>query len=156
MKKLLILFLSFLLFCFGLVAIASADSLDVEIACPASVKQGTVLMATVYLSNWDCSYSVPVQRYTTALIGNSGGTLGSAGIWGPYSRYLSSVKTVPAANCTTCTNPDGCPGTIPGFIVPIASAPTALQNTVAMGTVMFLTGQGKVQSGGECMISITP
>jgi len=158
MKKLLVLFLSFLLICFGLVATALAGDLDVDLACPTSVSYGTgttIFYATVYLKNRDCTNSVTVQRYVTGLVANAGNMIGNVGIYGPFPKALAAAKIVPHANCTTCTNPKGCPGTVPAFSVPVATVPNTT-GKIAMGLVDFITNSGQSIAGDMCMVSIVP
>jgi hypothetical protein len=92
----------------------------------------------------------------SALIANPTNTLGGIGVYGPFPRWLSSAKTVPAANCTPhCTNPNGCPGTIPGFTVPVAIVPN-VTNKMAFAVIQFITSSGQSIGGAECSVSILP
>lgn len=69
MNKVLVLLIVFLIA--GIGTAFAGDGLQVDIGCPTSVSYGsgtTTLNATVYLKNWDCTNSVSVQRYMTAIV----------------------------------------------------------------------------------------
>lgn len=137
---------------------AFADDLEVDLSCPTTVSYGTgttTFYATVSLKNWDCTNDSWVQRYMTGLVANAVNTLGNVGAYGPFPRALAAVKTVPHANCTTCTNPNGCPGTVPAFSVPVVTVPN-VKGKMAMAMVNFISSAGKMKEGDTCMVSIVP
>lgn len=151
MRKILILLSIFLIAGIGN---AFADDLDIDLACPTTVKVGQPLTVTVYLSNDDCNSSVSVSRLMMGVGGNSGGTLGGLGIWGPYNRPLSVTRTVPAA---TCDLSGTTPGTVPPFqLTIISSVPASLSGTMAMVMVAAITSSGETLSAGECLVAIVP
>lgn len=156
MKRFLLLFLSFLFVCFGLVATASAqDGADVQVVCPTSVTAGTALTVTVTPYNYNCTGSVTFNRAMVALGGNSGGTLGGAGIWGPYNKTLTAW-IIPAATCDGFGNviSPGVGQTRSQKIIGVV--PPALGGTVAMAMFSFLSSSGESLSGGTCMVNVVP
>ncbi len=162
MKKIVLLFLSVLLVCFGLgsdaLALDKGDEhyLDVEVSCPISVKAGSPLSVGVKLLNDNCNDSIScVWRGMTALAGNSGGTFGNAGVWGPFviGDNPGICTSIPPATCT----PDVTPGSVGPFNVPVVnSVPASLANTAAMATVMILNNDGSPVDGDVCMVNVLP
>jgi hypothetical protein len=151
MKKLL-LFLSILL-CFGFAAVALAGDVDVDLVCPTNVTTGSPLSVTVYAYNWDCNNSVTVNRAMSGLGGNSGGSIGSAGMWGPYNETIGN-RIIPAATCVWPTAPGEL---IPPARVRIVDAvPASLANTVAVVFFELLTSDGKSMGGDGCMVNVSP
>lgn len=149
-KRLLVLTLS-LVFCLGLFAFASAES--VQLICPSSVKVGTSLVVKATLYNYDCGQSFSVTRLMKGIGGNSGGTLGGVGLWGPYNQYFATPLTAPAATCS----PTFSPGVSDERSITIMSAvPPGLVNTVAMAFVEFMTPNGEGLGGGSCMVNVVP
>jgi hypothetical protein len=106
MKRLLALSLLFLVVSFIVVTTASAAScdydIDVDLSCPRTVAAGQVLNVAVTACS---NESVPgtLDREMVGLIGNrggsAGGTLGGAGIYGPFKRGVSF--TVGPGHCVT-------------------------------------------------------
>lgn len=149
MKKLL-LFLAILL-CLGSAAVALAG-LDVEAVCPTNVRSGGPLVITVYAYNYDCYNSVTVNRAMTGLGGNSGGTVGNAGLWGPYNETIN--RTIPAATCIWPTAPGQL--TPPARVRIVDAVPASLANTIAVVFFEFLTSDGKSMGGDSCVVNVSP
>ncbi len=144
-----------LAFTFGVGTAFASDGLDVTLSCPltASVASTPTLNVTVRLKNWSC-HSMTVSRYMTVLVANSANTLGGAGLFGPFARTRTAL-TVPAANCTTCTNDNGCPGTVANFTAPIITPiPVTSVGKMAIASLSYITATGQEIGGGSCLVAI--
>ena len=147
MKKLLALSLLCLLVSFGLVTAAFAATcdynVDVDLSCPKTVKAGQVLNVSVTACNNE-SESGTLNREMVGLIGNTGGsaggTLGGAGIYGPFNRGVSF--TLDPGNCVTKS------------VKIVDAVPSQLTGTIAWATFMFITPNGCVISGDDCMVQV--
>lgn len=160
MKKILSLSISFLIICFGLVASGNAQGNDVGVdlgwSCPTSVKVGAALFVTITPYNWDdCQNSITLTRAMTGLVGNSGGTLGGTGIWGPYNKTFSPW-TVGAATCDQYGNVISPGSGATRSLKIIDSVPSTLVGTNAMAYFGFLNSSGHEMGSGMCMITIVP
>jgi hypothetical protein len=143
--------------CFtALASSVSAADLTVDMKCPNFVKAGTTLNATVVVYNDDCDYSYNIIRGMTMLMGNSNGTLGGFGLWGPFAKPFSGW-TVPKATCDQYGD----------VITPGQSAPkSVLIMTVPSGTVLtgklasaifgIITTQGQGLGTGSCFVNVAP
>jgi hypothetical protein len=154
MKKSLIVSLSVFLviFIFSAVSFAVEYDLDIAVACPASVKQGTALTVTVTAYNWDCVNNASLTRGMVVFGGNSGGTIGGVGIWGPYNKnWASNPWNIGHATGTYCDTP----GQVTRSFQVIGAVPASLAGTVAMVSFEFLDSAGHTIEGNTCMVSVT-
>lgn len=152
MKKNLVVFALSLSLCLGLFAFASAD--DLQLICPTNVRVGSPLDVRATLYNYDCSQTLSVGRHLMkGMGGNSGGTLGGLGMWGPYKQVLSTALTAPPATCGFTFSP-GVSSPLSIRIIP--AVPAGLAGTVAMTFVEFLTPAGEGITGGSCMVNVLP
>lgn len=125
--------------------------IEVLVTCPTSVTAGSQLSVTVNVKNWDCDSSVTINRFMMLLIGNSGGTLSSLGVWGPYSKWVTTT-TLPIATCSGGTQT---PGTAPAFTpVIISTVPSSLSGKMAEVNIEVITSNGKTLGGGGCVVSV--
>lgn len=130
---------------------AEAYALDVDLACPSTVKIGKPLAVTVYLKNWDYS-PVTVSRSMAFLAGNStSNTFASVGLWGPFHKNGFGTKIVPGVNQNNWT-----PGTVAAFNITVINAvPNSLAGKMAVTGVDFLDSSGRSEGGNSCMVSVT-
>jgi hypothetical protein len=143
MKKTLLLVAVLLIFSVGT---AFAGDLDVDVKCPGSVKVSTPLNVTVDMYGYGASCSsVDVNRFMLGLVGNGAGTLGNAGLWGPYQKYIAAVS-VPSCSETPLTK----------TLTIINSTPTELVNTMAMVMVIVMDSKGRERTSGSCMVAVVP
>ncbi len=154
MKKYVSL-LSVFLFLLSAVVIADAGSLEVDMVCPTSVAAGSPLFADIKLINYDCQRRVDLDRAVVGVGGNSGGSLGAAGIWGPFNRNIGSVS-VPKATCDQWGQVVK-PGrkSIDALNI-VNSVPAGLAGTVAGTFIEFMTQKGQSIAGGACAVEVTP
>lgn len=148
MKKLLMVFAFIFIAGIGTVY---ADDLDVKVICPASVSSGQSLDVMVQPQNWDCKHSVDLtgQQIMKLLVGNSAGTLGGAGLWGPYPQNIVNL-VLPPANCR-----NGTPGTVDPFPVTIISeVPASLNGTMAFANVNVVFDATSEIGGGGCLVTV--
>jgi len=143
MKKTLLLVAVLLIFSIGT---AFADDVWLDVKCPASVNANATLSVAIdlYAQNLSCTGSVNVSRVMVGMGGNSGGTLGGVGLWGPYLR--SPGWSVPVCSQTPLTK----------FLKIIDSVPASLADTMAMVVVSAIDGQGKEYAGGSCVVKVNP
>lgn len=150
MKKVIMLLSVLLVLSLG-IGHAQAQ-VDVEVLCPNSVKANSPLSITVKFYNYDCS-PASVKRLFKGIVGNSGGTLGGAGIWGPFSHTFATAITVPAATCSYPYAPGVSTITLPI----ISSTPNTLTGTMAMVIVSTVTTPGgQSDSGDTCLVNVVP
>lgn len=156
MKKLVMFSCCFLLLSTVVLATAAPvkPHLDVDVVCPTSVVSGAPLDVQVVLMNDECNNTVSVARAVAGIGGNSGGTLGAAGLWGPYNRAFSTI-VVPKASCDRWGNMIN-PGKRQTSINIVSSVPPALANTSAGVAVEFITPDGKGIGGDACVVEVTP
>jgi len=135
---------------------ASFAGIIVNVKCPASVKVGTALNVTATVENDDCNAAVSIGRGMTSLMGNSGGTLGNMGIWGPYQRSFTGW-TAPKATCDAYGNLVT-PGTSPAKSVNIITVPSTgvLNNKMATAYFWVISATGNNQGVGSCYVNVTP
>lgn len=146
MKKVFFVLLTILLFA------GNAFALNLVVTCPASVTVGNPVNLTVKVYNYDCASSVSFSRVMKGLVGNAGGTMGGAGIWGPYAASVGT-KNLAAANCST---PPPIPTQVTLWPSIISAAPASLANTMAMAYVEIISATGESLGGGSCMVEIKP
>jgi len=140
MKQTLLVFAALLMF---IVGTASAGDLDLDVKCPGSVKAGTALTVTADMYNNSVCPSVGASRFMMSLIGNKGGTLGGAGLWGPFYKGLTTAVSVP------CT---GVPKT--QSLTIINAVPADLGGTGAMVMVQVIDGKGREMGTGSCIVNV--
>ncbi len=146
---------------FSLTGVAFAGGgVNVTLSCPSYVRYLTgsnTLYVSATLSNYDCSNPVYVQRYTSALIANGGGSFGALSVYGPYPMALSSLVSVPVATCDCSSGP--CYPTSPGTKtisgIPVVTIPNAT-GKMAIANIEFITTDGNAKGSGTCMVSIQP
>lgn len=134
-----------------------AGEVNFDLLCPTNVTAGSTFTVTVAnIKNWDCSSSVGLSRYMIGFVANpDSNNFGGLGIYGPYQKYLGAAKTVLASNCTTCTDPNGCPGTIANFNITTPASPN-VGGKMAMVTIMFIRANGSEEiGGGMCMVNLS-
>ena len=149
MKKLLVLSLLLFIVSFGIVTAASAATcdynVDVDLSCPKTVKAGQVLNVSVTACNNE-PVSGTLNREMVGLIGNTGGsaggTLGGAGIYGPFNRGYSFSFTVGPGSCVTKS------------VKIVDAVPSQLTGTIAWATFMFITPNGCIITGDDCMVQV--
>ena len=145
MKKLLALSLLLLLVAFGVVTTASASScslpIHVALTCPTSVAAGAGFSVSAYVCN-ESGSKVYLNRGMVGLIGNAAGTLGDAGIYGPFNRNLS--WSVPAYGCITRS------------IIVLNPVPAALGGKIAAVMFSLFNAKGCVIESDGCLVEITP
>ena len=147
MKKLLVLSLLFLLVCLGSVDIAKAANcdyaIDVNMTCPKTITAGQVLNVSVTVCN-DEAIPVTLNREMVGLIGNTGGsaggTLGGAGIYGPFNRAVSFSLS-----------PGGC---LTKSVKIVDTVPSQLVGTIGAIMVFFNTANGCTIDGDGCMVQV--
>lgn len=143
MKKTVLLVAVLLIFSFGT---SFAQDVWFDVKCPTAVKAGTTLNVTVdaYAGNQSCTGSVSVTRLMVAMGGNSGGTLGGVGLWGPYQRGVS--WSIPACSQTPLTK----------TVNIISSVPASLADTMAMVLVSAIDSTGNELTGDDCLVKVNP
>ena len=143
MKKTVLLVAALLIFSVGT---AFAGDVKLDVKCPSGIRANSALWVPVDFYAWNdsCTGTVPVTRAMVGLVGNSGGTLGNAGIWGPFNRTVSF--SIPACSQTPLT-----------YSVKIADAvPVSLVNTMAMVVISLVDSAGREYAGGSCMVNVWP
>jgi len=144
MKKILSLSLLFLVVSFGVVAAASAGCnlpINVDLTCPTSVAVGAGFSVSAVVHNEGGSI-VNLNRGMVGLIGNAAGTLGGAGIYGPFNRSLS--WSVPAY------------GSITKSVSVLNPVPSALGGKIAAVMFSLITSKGCTISSEMCIVQVTP
>jgi len=122
---------------------ARADVLEVDIACPDTVKVGDPLVVTVASIHNTDFINVSIPKALVGFGGNMGNSVSGIGLFGPFSRDLG-WSVGPGG---TLSNP----GTIPI----INKVPAALAGKVAMATVVFTTGNFKEELGSDsCGVNV--
>lgn len=158
MKKVILVLVAIFLM-IGTMPVFADGDVDVEIICPSSVKVDTALKVTINFYNWDCSNSVQVGRVMKALIGNPegsslGGTLGGAGIWGPFNWTFFAPRTLGPATCDIYGNETPTSTTVTAKIIDLV--PSTLSGTMAMAVVEAVTPSGESLGGGSCVVEVVP
>lgn len=145
MKKFLSIALLFLLASFAAVSTASAvtcdSDIDVDLSCPTSVPTGSGFSVSVTVCNNEGS-TATLTRGMVGLIGNAGGTLGGAGIYGPFNKTFS--WSVPAYGCITRS------------VAVINSVPSSLGGKIAAVMFGLWTSKGCVIESDGCLVQVTP
>jgi len=147
MKKFLSVALLFLLASFAAVSTASAvavtcdSDIDVVLTCPTAVAAGAGFSVTVYVCNNE-GITATITRGMVGLIGNAGGTLGGAGIYGPFNKSFS--WSVPAYDCITRS------------VAVINSVPASLGGKIAAVMFGLWTSKGCVIESDGCLVQVTP
>ena len=143
MKKFLALSLLLLLVFFGIVAAASAAScdlpIDVDLTCPTSVAAGAGFSVSAYVCN-ESGSTVNLNRGMVGVIGNAAGTLGGAGIYGPFNKSLS--WSVPAYGCITKS------------VSVLNPVPSALKGKIAAVMFSLITSKGCTISSDGCLVQV--
>ena len=123
---------------------AQAGALEVDIACPDTVKVGSPLEVTVVsIVNTDAENSVDIPKALVGFGGNMGNSVSGIGLFGPFNRVLN--WSVGAGG----TIADGRKITI------IDKVPSALAGKVAMATVVFTTANYKEELGSDaCGVNV--
>jgi len=85
---------------------------------------------------------VNLNRGMVGLIGNAAGTLGGAGIYGPYNKPLS--WSVHAYDCVTKN------------VTVINSVPSALKGKIAAVMFSLITSKGCTISSDGCLVQVAP
>lgn len=143
--------------CFmALLSSVSAADLTVDMTCPSSIKAGTTLNATVVVYNDDCDYSYSITKGMTMLMGNSDGTLGGFGLWGPFVKVLSGW-TVPKATCDEWGDVET-PGMSQPKSVMIMTVPsgTGLSGKLASAMFGIINKQGQGLGTDSCFVKVLP
>lgn len=157
MKRFLILMsMMSMLLIIGAGSVFAGGGVNFDLLCPTNVTAGSTFTVTVAnIKNWDCSSSVGLSRYMIGFVANpDSNNFGGLGIYGPYQKYLGAIKLVPVSNCTTCTDPNGCPGTIPNFNITTPASPI-VGGKMAMVTIMFIRANGSEEiGGGMCLVNL--
>jgi hypothetical protein len=141
----------FVLFCcilFSVVFLSignvQAEVLEVDIACPDTIKVGSPLEVTVVsIVNTDLINSVAIEKALVGFGGNMGNSVSGIGLFGPFNRVLN-WPVGPGATIN-----DGRKITI------IDKVPSALAGKVAMATVYFTTANYKEELGSDsCGVNV--
>jgi hypothetical protein len=152
MKRLMVLFAVVLLI--ASVVPANAWKVDVELNCPEVAYSGTPLDVSATLSNYYCD-SVSLSKAIVALGGNSGGTLGALGLYGPYPRPFVSPVIIGAAQCDHWGNPIR-PRRVTVDVNIVSSVPASLVDTMAGAAVTFIRTDNEEEGGDACVIEVAP
>ena len=146
MKKFLSVVLLFLLASFAAVSTASAvtcdSDIDVDLSCPTSVPTGSGFSVSVTVCNNEGS-TATLTRGMVGLIGNAGGTLGGAGIYGPFNKPLS--WSVPAYGCIYNKS-----------VSVLNTVPASLGGKIAAVMFGIWTSKGCVIESDGCLVQVTP
>jgi hypothetical protein len=105
------------------------------------VAAGAAFSASATVCN-DGGSVVNLNRGMVGLIGNAAGTLGGAGIYGPYNKTLS--WSVPAHDCVTKN------------VTVINSVPSALKGKIAAVMFSLITSKGCTISSDGCIVQVAP
>lgn len=147
MKKILSLSLLFLLVFLGLVATAIAADCDYEIHCdvhcPKTVTAGNALNVTVSCDN-NGSGSVSLNRGMVSLVGNAGGTIGGAGMYGPFNKNFTTPWNISWGGSATRN------------VNIVGTVPSQLAGTIALANFNLITSNGCVIAGGICLVQVVP
>ena len=162
MKRLIPIFILAVFSLLGMGEVACANDLRVTVTCPVAVSAGSPLNVNVLVKNpserepvkfrksrtrngtkeQPASTSViTFNRVIALLAGNSGGSLGALGIFGPFNRNVGSISLGPGESTS--------------FSVQInSSVPIALQGKVATASVMIYSDDGQILEGNACFVPV--
>jgi len=118
---------------------AFAVSVDGELVCPDTKKEGEKLACKVQLANYGCS-DVKITGAMVMFVGNSGNTLGGMGIWGPYVRSFLNNEIIPAGDPDECASNGGFFATTPGTFasnIKIIDPVPSVSPTVGAATIQI-------------------
>ena len=149
MKKYVFLLAVVLLF--ASVAFANAKDLSVELTCPESIFSGDPLDVNAVISNYDCYDPVYTRKAIVALGGNSGGTLGALGLFGPYPRNFDIIM-IPPAQCNQAGHAIN-PGRNRISLNIVSSVPASMEGTMVGVAVEIITPSGDT-TGNSCMVEV--
>ena len=127
-------------------------SVDVTLSCPNSVAVGAPVPVTATIENWDGLNAVSIKRAMVFMGGNSGGTIGTTGLWGPIQRIFRNPVVVPVASSDPVTWMYT-PGSVQKRIS-VRTVPQALAGQMAIAGVEFLTLDGNSIGGGSCIFRV--
>lgn len=153
MKKYVVLLAVVLLF--ASVVIANAQNLDVDLVCPEIVFSGDPLDVRARVYNNNCYVDVIVSKAIVALGGNSNGTLGAMGLFGPYPRRWGNYRIIEAAQCNQYGQVIR-PGQRTFSLNIVSSVPASMENTMVVATVGFMQPDRSMIGGNTCIVEVAP
>ena len=146
MKKISFLGILFLsIFFFSSYILAQDDiDIDVDVACPSSVKIGSSLNVTVKVCNYYGDSTVILKRGMTGLLANSpsSNSISNVRVYGPYFKSFITPLEIGPGQCIQRT------------VRVLNSVPQDLAGTVGMVFFQFFDQYGHEIEGSACQVPI--
>jgi hypothetical protein len=130
----------------------SANAIEMDLTCPASVQVGKPLKVVAKFSNDSCS-NYTINRYMAGLAGNGNNALQ---MHGPKMVDTGGWIVPPATKLFPPKCYPNKPGTLQKTITVLNPVPATLGGNVSVALVQLLTTRNQTISGKTCLVNIVP